>query len=655
MTQDIRKKSMDENIIDIKNLYKSYHNGKEDIQVLKNINLEIKKGEFVAIVGTSGSGKTTLMNIIGCMDTFQQGQYQLNGKVVKESSADDLAKLRCHNFGFIFQRYNLIASLNALENVALPAIYAGETHQQRVSRAQTLLDKLGLAEKSGNKPNELSGGQQQRVSIARALMNNGNIILADEPTGALDSKTGTQVLEILKQLNEEGHTIILITHDNHIASQANRIIEIKDGEILSDTTKENKSLTELKEKAHSFRLDLKNIFTESFKMAYYAIFSHKLRSLLTMLGIVIGIASVVSVVALGNGSTQNIMSNINSMGTNTIDILPGKGMGDMSSGKNNKLSEQDVFLIKNQPYVDSISEVISGSANLLYENYDLTGQVSGVSTDYFNVKNDTLAQGNFFTQQELDNYQNVVVIDSNTQNKIFPDKSNPVGQTLFIGKQPFTIVGVLAEKKGAFGNQDSLTVYMPYTSYKSRIVGNVTKISSLSIRIKDDYDSSVAESGITNILIKSHGQKDFFTMNTDSIKETIQKTTQTMTLLISAIAVISLVVGGIGVMNIMLVSVTERTREIGIKMAIGARKIHILSQFLIEAIMLCLLGGVIGIAISLIIGTVFNHLGFGFSMIYSVQSIVYAVLCSSSIGVLFGYMPAKNAANMNPINALSNE
>jgi len=643
-----------EKIIQIKNLNKSYHNGKEEIQVLKNINMEIEKGEFVAIVGSSGSGKTTLMNIIGCMDTFQDGEYYLNNKLIKETSPDELAKLRCHNFGFIFQRYNLINSLSALENVALPAIYAGEDLNERISRSSSLLDKLGLKGKHKNKPNEMSGGQQQRVSIARALMNNGNIILADEPTGALDSETGVQVLETLKELNKEGHTIILITHDNTIAEQANRKIEIKDGEIISDNKKEVHKNSKLLESKHSFKLDIKNILSESFKMAYYSIFSHKLRSLLTMLGIVIGISSVVSVVALGNGSTQSIMNSINSMGTNTIDIMPGKGMGDRNSAKNNKLSEKDVFLISNQPYVDSVSEVLSGSGNFVYGNQELSGQVSGVDKDYFNVKNLNLSKGNYFTSDELNSYKNVVVIDNNTKNKLFEGK-DPIGKTLFINKQPFIVTGVLEEKKGSFGNKDSLIIYMPYTSYKSRLVGNVTKISSISVRIKDNYDSSVAENGITNLLINIHGEKDFFTMNTDSIKETIQKTTQTMTLLISAIAVISLIVGGIGVMNIMLVSVTERTREIGIKMAIGARKIHILSQFLIEAIMLCLLGGIIGIGISLLIGFGFNSLGFDFKMIFSIQSIIYAVLCSTTIGVLFRYMPAKNAAEMNPINALSSE
>lgn len=645
------------NIIEISNLNKKFGEGNNEVHILKDINLSIKSGDFIAIIGASGSGKSTLMNILGCLDTASNGSYKIDGEEASNMDSDGLAALRRKKFGFIFQRYNLLSTLTAIENVALPAVYSGVPQSEREDRAKKILSDLGLEDKIKNKPHELSGGQQQRVSIGRALMNGGEIILADEPTGALDSHSGEMVMGIIKELHEKGHTIILVTHDKNIANYANRIIEIKDGEIISDTSKSSHySLVKketIKEK-NSFSF-FKDQLVESFKMALNAISAHKLRSFLTMLGIIIGIASVVSIVALGNGSQQKILSDISSMGTNTIDIYPGEGFGDMRSGKVKTLTANDSQVLNRQSYVDSSTPNSSTSGALTYKNIAVNAQVKGVGYEFFDVKGIDIAKGNKFYQKDIKNSSQVAVIDKNTQNKLFPNGEDPIGKILFINKKPLKIIGVSQEKKSAFGNDDNLNIWAPYTTVMNRISGS-KNIDSITVKVKDNVSMQAAEKSIIDLLTVKHGgKKDFFTMNTDSIKQTVESTTSTMTLLISSIAVIALIVGGIGVMNIMLVSVTERTKEIGVRMAIGAREYNILQQFLIEAILICLIGGAAGIALSYGISILFNNIVTNFAMTFSTMSIIMAVVCSTMIGIIFGFMPARNASKLNPITALSRE
>lgn len=645
------------NIIELKNIHKFFGHEKNRVHVLKGINLSIQKGDFVAIIGQSGSGKSTMMNIIGCLDVPTSGSYQINGVEVGKMNKDQLAELRCKTFGFIFQRYNLLSSLDACENAALPAIYLGLNANERNSRSVDLLSKLELGTKLSNKPNELSGGQQQRVSIARALMNGGEIILADEPTGALDSKSGEMVMDIIKNLHKQGHTIILVTHDSHIAEQANRIIEIKDGEIVSDVRKTSE-FYEIKDTIKDVKrskLDaFKYSFAESLKMSVHAILANKMRSLLTMLGIIIGIASVVSVVALGNASQAKILEKISSMGTNTIDIMPGTGFGDMRSGKVKTLKVSDSNYLAKQSFVDSSTPSVSASGTLVYENYSLTAQLSGVGSSYFDVKGKKIAMGRAFSQDEVDNIASVVVIDHNTLNEVFSNNPNPVGEIIIFNKKPLKIIGVTEEDNTPGPMSDSMNIWIPYTTAMYKINGS-TDINSITVKISDRVNSQVAEESIEHILTSLHGKKDFFMRNSDSIKQTIESTTNTMKLLIASIAVISLIVGGIGVMNIMLVSVTERTKEIGIRMAIGAKQADILQQFLIEAILICLVGGFMGVSLSMLIGFGFNTFSEDFGMIFSTASIVLALVCSTAIGIIFGYMPAKNASNLNPIDALASE
>ena len=644
-----------QHIIEIKNLNKFFGEGENRVHILKNIHLEIEQGDFIAIIGASGSGKSTLMNIIGCLDTASSGSYQIAGKETAKLSADQLSELRQQRFGFIFQRYNLLSTLSAQENVALPAVYTGMAKAQRLQRAAQLLEKLGLGNKIDNKPNQLSGGQQQRVSIARALMNGGDIILADEPTGALDSKSGETVMQILQQLHQEGHTIILVTHDKHIAQFANRIIEIKDGEIIQDQ-RQSLQITARKmtqtttNRGWQFYRDQ---FFEALNMSINAIIAHKLRSLLTMLGIIIGITSVVCVVALGNGSQQKVLQNINSLGTNTMDIYNGTGFGDRRAESMQNLTVNDSEALMRQPYIESVTPNSSVSGTLTYRNNAFTAQVRGVSEQYFNVKGIQTVAGQLFSGEQVKQNQSVAVIDQNTQKRIFQDR-NPLGQIIMINKKPLKVIGIVDIQNVMGVNRESLNNWIPYTTAMNKISGE-KKISSITVKVNQGISTTAAEKNVTALLLSRHGKKDFFILNTDSIKQTIESTTNTMKLLISSIALISLIVGGIGVMNIMLVSVTERTKEIGIRMAIGAKQQNILQQFLIEAVLVCLVGGIIGIILSGLIGFLFNRFMSEFTMLFSTFSIVVAVLCSTLIGIIFGYVPAKNAAKLNPITALSQE
>lgn len=645
------------NIVHLQKINKFFGHGENRVHVLKDIDFAIKRGDFVAIIGQSGSGKSTLMNIIGCLDVPTSGSYKINNVEVGKMDRNQLADLRCRTFGFIFQRYNLLPTLKADENAALPAVYLGMNLKKRHLRAVKLLQSLELGDKLANKPSELSGGQQQRVSIARALMNGGEIILADEPTGALDSKSGERVMEIIKNLHRQGHTVILVTHDSKIAAQASRIIEIKDGQIVADNRTSDKTYKLKEDKPDISRNKtemLKYSFIESFKMSVQAIFANKLRSLLTMLGIIIGIASVVSVVALGNASQAKIMAQINAMGTNTINIMSGTGFGDMRSGKIKTLKVRDSEYLGRQSFIDNATPNVNASGTLVYENTSLTAQLNGVGEQFFLARGYKTAAGRTFTQEEVRNMASVVVIDDNTLKQVFKDGRNPIGQVIIFNKKPLRIIGVTEKDKSAGPNSESMRLWTPYTTAMYKINGS-NDINSITVRVSDDVNSQVAEQSIENILTALHGKKDFFMINTDSIKQTVESTTNTMKLLIASIAVISLIVGGIGVMNIMLVSVTERTREIGIRMAIGAKQADILQQFLIEAILICIVGGFLGVVLSMLIGFGFNHFSENFGMDFSIPSIILALVCSSAIGIIFGYMPAKNASNLNPIDALASE
>ena len=652
-------------LLEVSDLTREFPAGEGTVQILKGIDLKIYAGELVAIVGQSGSGKSTLMNILGCLDKPSAGSYKVNGRETGQLEPDELAQLRREYFGFIFQRYHLLGDLSASGNVEVPAIYAGVDSQLRQQRSAELLSELGLEERLHHRPSQLSGGQQQRVSIARALMNGGDVILADEPTGALDKNSGIEVMRILRELNAKGHTIILVTHDLNVAKNATRIIEISDGNIISDRANvpenadsdlEHQTLQRTPQKKTSAWRSFFDRLGEAFRMALLAMNAHRMRTFLTMLGIIIGIASVVSVVALGNGSQKQILANISSLGTNTITVYQGRGFGDNSRASQVKtLVPADAEALAEQPYVDGVSPSANTSVTLRYKDTEASATVNGVSADFFYVRGMTFKSGQAFDKNSVTQRAQDVVIDTNTEKTFFADGTNPVGQVLLLGSVPSRIIGVIDAQQGFMGNSDSLNVYLPYSTVMSRMLGQ-SNVRSIIVRIKDEYPSSAAENAILTLLEQRHGAQDVFTQNSDSIRETIQQTTATMTLLISAIAVISLVVGGIGVMNIMLVSVTERTQEIGVRMAVGARQSDILQQFLIEAILVCLLGGILGVLLSLGIGQIIGHFAKGIiEMSYSTTSIVAAFVCSSLIGIVFGFLPARNAAQLDPVAALARE
>lgn len=651
-------------LLQLDNVSREFMNGEQTVQVLKNINLTICSGEMVAIVGASGSGKSTLMNILGCLDKPSSGEYLVAGRIPRHLDSDALAELRREHFGFIFQRYHLLNDLSAQANVEIPAIYAGINREERKQRAASLLSRLGLAERLDYRPSQLSGGQQQRVSIARALMNGGEVILADEPTGALDTHSGNDVLNILKDLHQQGHTVVIVTHDMSIAEHAQRIVELRDGEVITDRQMQSAESVSTATVEQKISITSKPALTawkaqrdrlqEAFKMAILAMAAQRLRTVLTMLGIIIGIASVVSVVALGKGSQQQVLANINAMGTSTLEIFPGKDFGDMRSAAIHTLRATDADALAQQGYIHSVTPAVSTSTTLRYGNKSVSGTVNGVGEQYFLVRGYSINQGMAFNRTSVDGLMQEAVIDENTRDKLFAHGENPIGKVILLGSLPCRVIGVATKKQSGFGSDANLNVWIPYTTAMKRMLGQ-SYLKSITVRVNDDIDLANAEQGVTKLLTQRHGTLDFFVMNTDSIRQTIEKTTSTMTLLVSMIAVISLVVGGIGVMNIMLVSVTERTKEIGVRMAVGARASDIMQQFLIEAVLVCLLGGCLGVILSLAIGLIFSQFSSNFSMVYSTTSIMMAFICSSLIGVIFGFFPAKRAAEMDPIRALERE
>lgn len=672
---------MSEPLIRLKGIERRYQSGEHEVTVLHPLDLAIDAGEMVAIVGASGSGKSTLMNLLGCLDRPSGGQYLFRGQDTATLDALSLARLRCHHFGFIFQRYHLLPHLDAAANVEIPAIYAGTARLDRQARARTLLTRLGLQDRSHHRPGQLSGGQQQRVSIARALANGGEVILADEPTGALDSQSGKEVMTILKELHAQGHTIILVTHDMAVASHADRIITLRDGRVVEDSshraTDDNAASPSgtpthpqpgdgSQLAAPSVGQDAQGTgaavhtasrgwdrYREAGRMALHAMLAHRMRTFLTMLGIIIGIAAVVSVVALGQGARAKVIDDINAMGTNTIDIFPGKDWGDEKAASIQTLNERDLDALLGQPYLEGASPQIATSGQLRYRNKTSSGSVIGVGNDFFRVKGMTLTQGRLLDERDIRNRTAVAVVDGKTIESLL-GKVDPVGQVVLVGTLPVRIVGVVTQETGFGRSSQSVNVWLPYSAVMSRLLSQ-QHFTQITIRVKDGVQPALAEQAAVALLTQRHGVKDFFTFSSDSIVKSVEKTTATLTLLVSAIAVISLIVGGVGVMNIMLVSVVERTREIGIRIAVGARQSDILQQFLIEAVMVSLLGGLLGIGLALLIGALFSLLVESFQMRFSLFSILMAFGCSSLIGILFGYLPARNAARLDPVEALARE
>ncbi|EFP5545861.1 MacB family efflux pump subunit [Escherichia coli] len=643
-------------LIELKGVSRTYGNGDQTRTVLKNVDLTIVAGEMVAIIGASGSGKSTLMNIMGCLDVPNRGDYYIDGQNAACLSPDELARVRREHIGFIFQRYHLIPDLSALGNVEIPAIYANSERDSRRQRATALLGRLGLEGREHHKPCELSGGQQQRVSIARALINGGKIILADEPTGALDSQSGQEVLAILNELNRRGHTVVMVTHDMKVARHAKRIIELCDGEIIADSggcVSATETLPKTNRIRQSYWKTLLDRTRESMQMALKAMKTHRLRTTLTMIGIVFGIASVVTVVALGEGARQETLEEIKSLGTNVVSIYPGQDLFDDSIESIRTLVPADANALAKQGFIDSVSPEVSASDNIRFLGKSAIASINGVGREHFRVKGIELLQGSTFRDDR--NALQEVIIDENTRKAIFDNAGlQALGQIVFLGSVPARIVGI-AKSNNRSDASNRITVWMPYSTVMYRIVGKPV-LTGISVRLKDNVDNEAAISAISQLLTRRHGVKDFQLYNFEQIRKSIEHTSMTFSILILMIACISLMIGSIGVMNIMLISVTERTHEIGVRMAVGARRSDIMQQFIIEAVLVCLIGGALGIALSYITGALFNALAGGiFAAIYSWQAAVAAFFCSTLIGIIFGYLPARKAARMDPVISLASE
>lgn len=621
------------------------------VQVLKGLNLTIHSGEFVAIVGASGSGKSTLMNILGCLDRPSSGKYVFKGADVSKLDADGLARLRRESFGFVFQSYNLIHSLNASQNVEMPAVYAGASLEERQKRAGELLTYLGLEERLTYRPSQLSGGQQQRVSIARALMNGGQIILADEPTGALDSKSGEDVMNLLIELWQAGHTLILITHSKEVASHANRVIEIKDGEIIADTTRDQTRKESTFKTPPPSKSTLFFELTEAMKSSLRALRMNIFRTILTLLGIVIGVASVIVMLAIGDGAKKEVVDRISSKGTNLLVIRPGgpntRGFANIAT-----LVPEDMKAIDGMENILGTMPESRRNTTVRYGSNDAQTPINGTSYAMPLIRNWPVAHGTFFSEEDEENLAKVIILGQTVASSLF-GQNDPLGEFVLVGNILFQVIGVMGERgASAMGEDEDDVVFMPYTTASLHILG-YRHLRNITVAVEDVKRIDQTQKEIETLLLSRHGVEDFRIRNMASLIEDVSQTQNTLTILLGSIAGISLLVGGIGVMNIMLVSVTERTKEIGIRMANGARMRNIMQQFLIEAIVVSALGGMIGVFCGLVITGVVNH--FGVAVVYSVWPVALAFGCSFLTGLVFGYLPAKKAAKLDPVVALASE
>lgn len=595
------------------------------------------------------------MNIIGMLDRITGGLYQVSEQDVSQLSSDALACLRRDTFGFIFQRYNLLNTANAEENVEIPALYAGMVSTKRKERAKKLLSDLGLAQRCNHRPNQLSGGQQQRVAIARALMNDPPVILADEPTGALDSKSSEEVMTLLQELHKKGRTVIVITHEEAVANYAQRQIRLEDGKIISDDgpppEKSTPSNNDHFATDHNAHIAMEAV--ESVKMALRSLKVNIFRTALTLLGIIIGVAAVITMLAIGEGSKQHVMDQISSMGTNILNIRPG-GARIRSSGDIATLVPDDAKAIKQN--IDNISVVVpqrSGRKTLRQGNIDYATTIQGVGDGFPLAQDWQVNQGMFFTEDDLYSYTAVIVLGSTVASTLFPYQDHPVGKFILVGNIPFEVIGVMKSKGASpMGNDRDDVAWVPYTTSMARLFGS-SYLSNIIVKVDHVDGITQTENDITQLLLDRHQTEDFSVRNMSSFLEMATQTQNTLTILLGAVAAISLLVGGIGVMNIMLVSVVERTREIGIRMATGARRRDIMLQFNTEAAVVCTIGGIIGVLSGFTVGMVLSF--FGVNIAFIPGPAILAFGCAVGTGLLFGYLPARKAAHLDPVVALSSE
>lgn len=639
-------------LLHLQNIQRFYPNGENTVRALDDVSLKIYAGEFVAIIGQSGSGKSTLMNLIGCLDKTDLGTYEINGKNVAGLDSDQLAALRRETFGFVFQRYNLLNNATAIENVEIPALYAQLPKNQRYQRAIELLENLGLANRGHHKPMQLSGGQQQRVAIARALMNNPPVILADEPTGALDSQSGEEVMTLLQTLHRQGRTILLITHDAKVAAHAQRVISLRDGKIVEQSGEclLNKNATSQHFVTGSAGITAEII--EAARTALRSLYANLFRTTLTLLGIVIGVAAVITMLAVGQGSQEKVLDQMRAMGTNILSIRPG-APGLRSSSDVATLIPTDSDAITELENVEWSSPERSMRQTVRYGNVDYATSIQGVTPNMTDVREWSVESGDFFDERDMKRYAPVIVLGETVRKILFPEDVNPLGRYVMVGNIPFEIIGVMSPKGAdATGSDRDDTAFVPLTTGLIRLFGQ-NYLAGITVKVRDVSQIDATQQAIQELLLARHQTEDFRIRNMASIIASATETQNTFTLMLGIVAAISLLVGGIGVMNIMLVSVTERTREIGIRMATGARRSDILLQFITEAAVVCTLGGIIGVLLGFGAGNLLRY--FDMAVIFSPLPAILAFSCAFSIGLLFGYLPARKAAHLDPVVALASE
>ena len=700
---------MSEPIIQVRDATKTYHLGDTQVHALRGVSLTIHRGEFVAIMGASGSGKSTLMNILGCLDKPTSGEYLLEGINVAQLGEPALARIRGRRIGFVFQTFNLLPRTSALENVELPLFYAAQL-AGNTERARDMLHMLGLADRQHNQPNQLSGGQQQRVAIARALVNDPAIVLADEPTGNLDSETALDIMGTIRTLNRErGVTIVLVTHERDLAELADRIVTLRDGHIICDrpsktqgTHSPTRALPAVRAyHEQRFRGQLDAWLRETGSLGWMAVFAalraigrNKLRAGLTMLGIFIGVAALIAMVAVGEGARAAVEAQVQSLGTDLLVVLPGTtringvraGHGSAASLRVRDVAailEEDAA-VSDASYVNrQTTQVVSGSQNW-------STSVQGVSPSYLAIRRWPVIVGRTLDFEDDREGAAVCLLGQTVVTNLFGEFADPIGATVLVKNVPMEVIGVLAAKgHSAVGQDQDDVVLIPFTTSQERILGVATPssaqtlannvfatigpppnafgitpklegfVNTIYVQARGPALVKTALDQVTRTLEKQHlilpgKDDDFAVRDLTEIAEVAEASSQAMELLLAAIASISLVVGGIGIMNILLVSVTERTREIGIRMATGARRLHVLTQFLIEAMLLALMGGTAGIAAGMIASELISHFA-GWPIQLRVNVMVLAFVFSGAVGVFFGFYPARQAARLNPIDALRYE
>ncbi|MFC1666360.1 ABC transporter permease [Candidatus Omnitrophota bacterium] len=651
-------------MIELKNICKTYGKGDASIAALDDVSLNIGQGEFVAIMGPSGSGKSTLLHMLGFLDRPDKGSYNILGTEISQLSDGELAQLRNRLVGFVFQQFHLLRRTSALENVELPLIYSGKN--KGIENARKNLESVGLAERSKHMPSELSGGEQQRVAIARALVNDPLIIFADEPTGNLDTKSEEEIIKILKGLNSQGKTIILVTHEQEIAQHAKRIITMRDGKIVSDEAKDkNKSrqdikvsIKELTGQGHSYFGKVE--FKEHVRQSFRAIFSNKVRSFLSMLGILFGVAAVIAMLALGQGAKASMEQRLKTLGSNLLSIQGGSGKvrgAARAAGSVTRFMAGDAEGIGNLALIKRVSGYASGSGQVVYKSENWSTRVEGVGYDYGQMRAAIPDIGRWFTSEEMDQRAKVAILGRSVVEKLFGN-INPVGETIKINRINFKVIGI-APEKGASGWRDrDDVIYIPVTTAMYRVLGK-DYFDGIYAEVIDIESMEEAENDIRDFIIKRHriykNPDDYFHMhNMSEIQEMLSSTTKTMSMLLGCIAAISLLVGGIGIMNIMLVSVTERTREIGLRKAVGGKAKDIMTQFLIESVVMTLSGGLMGILLGIATSITLSSLA-GWATKVTISNIILAASFSIAVGMFFGLWPAKKASRLNPIEALRYE